>query len=294
MKTLKNLSVIILFVGFIFLTIYITKSYYVFNDLQYQEIVNKLLAEEKKRAIDSELVKQEKLPTKMFEIMFKKPTPWMGYTDDLTKDFNEKDKETEKEISLIKDENKELKKKISEINNKISITKNMNIENKKEEEKLNKSMDLSEIKILKNINDLQKEQDILVDNINSLTSTLKELDTFVIKTEPIKKTLSDELYEEYEKKLNNRNILQKKIDTLKLNYQSIKDKVTDAKDLQKISGKTSSDQLNGIRVLEKNLLDQKIKLTDELAKLNKKIEKNNDKIKSLNSITSFEINQYKN
>ena len=36
MKTLKNLSVIILFVGFIFLTIYITKSYYVFNDLQYQ------------------------------------------------------------------------------------------------------------------------------------------------------------------------------------------------------------------------------------------------------------------
>ena len=69
MKTLKNLSVIILFVGFIFLTIYITKSYYVFNDLQYQEIVNKLLAEEKKRAIDSELVKQEKLPTKMFEIL---------------------------------------------------------------------------------------------------------------------------------------------------------------------------------------------------------------------------------
>ena len=48
MKTLKNLSVIILFVGFIFLTIYITKSYYVFNDLQYQEIVNKLLAEEKR------------------------------------------------------------------------------------------------------------------------------------------------------------------------------------------------------------------------------------------------------
>ena len=142
MKTLKNLSVIILFVGFIFLTIYITKSYYVFNDLQYQEIVNKLLAEEKKRAIDSELVKQEKLPTKMFEIMFKKPTPWMGYTDDLTKDFNDNDKENEKQTSALKDENKDIKKRIAEISNKMTIIKNMSNSIKKEKDKLQKNLNL--------------------------------------------------------------------------------------------------------------------------------------------------------
>ena len=42
MKTLKNISVIILFVGLTFLTFYVTKSYYVFNDMNYKEIVNKI------------------------------------------------------------------------------------------------------------------------------------------------------------------------------------------------------------------------------------------------------------
>ena len=35
MKTLKNLSVIMLFFGLALLTMYITKSYYIFNDIEY-------------------------------------------------------------------------------------------------------------------------------------------------------------------------------------------------------------------------------------------------------------------
>ena len=81
MKTLKNLSVIILFVGIIFLTVYITKSHYAFNDMQYNEIVNKLLKEEKRRVLDNQLEIQKGIPTKLFNTMFSKPSPWMGYTD---------------------------------------------------------------------------------------------------------------------------------------------------------------------------------------------------------------------
>lgn len=290
MKTLKNLSVIILFVGFIFLTIYITKSYYVFNDLQYQEIVNKLLAEEKKRAIDSELVKQEKLPTKMFEIMFKKPTPWMGYTDDLTKDFNDDDKENEKQTSALKDENKDIKKRIAEISNKMTIIKNMSNSNKKEKDKLQKSLNLSDMRILKTINDLQKEQNNVVDNINKLSSKLKTLDIYVVNTEPIKDILSKELLAEYNKKLTDRINAQKRLEIENISYTNLKEKIKKNKTLQKKEGKEESNQINAIEISEKRLLNQKLDLTSELSKLNTKLDENNEKIKSINSITTMQIN----
>tara|TARA_E500000178_G_scaffold250079_1_gene246702 strand:+ start:2447 stop:3325 length:879 start_codon:yes stop_codon:yes gene_type:complete len=290
MKTLKNLSVIILFVGFIFLTIYITKSYYVFNDLQYQEIVNKLLAEEKKRAIDSELVKQEKLPTKMFEIMFKKPTPWMGYTDDLTKDFNDGDKENEKQTSALKDENKDIKKRIAEISNKMTIIKNMSNSNKKEKDKLQKSLNLSDMRILKTINDLQKEQNMVVDNINKLSSNLKTLDIYVVNTEPIKDILSKELLAEYNKKLADRINTQKRLEIENISYTNLKEKIKKSKTLQKKGGKEESNQINAIEISEKRLLNQKLDLTSELSKLNTKLDENNEKIKSINSITTMQIN----
>ena len=290
MKTLKNLSVIILFVGFIFLTIYITKSYYVFNDLQYQEIVNKLLAEEKKRAIDSELVKQEKLPTKMFEIMFKKPTPWMGYTDDLTKDFNDTDKENQKQTSALKDENRDIKKRIAEISNKMTIIKNMSNSNKKEKDKLQKSLNLSDMRILKTINDLQKEQNEIVDNINKLSSNLKTLDIYVVNTEPIKDLLSKELLAEYNKKLADRTNTQKRLEIENISYTNLKEKIKKTKTLQKKEGKEESNQINAIEISEKRLLNQKLDLTSELSKLNAKLDENNEKIKSINSITTMQIN----
>ena len=290
MKTLKNLSVIILFVGFIFLTIYITKSYYVFNDLQYQEIVNKLLAEEKKRAIDSELVKQEKLPTKMFEIMFKKPTPWMGYTDDLTKDFNDTDKENQKQTSALKDENRDIKKRIAEISNKMTIIKNMSNSNKKEKDKLQKSLNLSDMRILKTINDLQKEQNEIVDNINKLSSNLKTLDIYVVNTEPIKDLLSKELLAEYNKKLADRTNTQKRLEIENISYTNLKEKIKKNKTLQKKEGKEESNQINAIEISEKRLLNQKLDLTSELSKLNAKLDENNEKIKSINSITTMQIN----
>ena len=290
MKTLKNLSVIILFVGFIFLTIYITKSYYVFNDLHYQEIVNKLLAEEKKRAINSELVKQEKLPTKMFEIMFKKPTPWMGYTDDLTKDFNDDDKENEKQTSALKDENKDIKKRIAEISNKMTIIRNMSNSNKKEKDKLQKSLNLSDMRILKTINDLQKEQNNVVDNINKLSSKLKTLDIYVVNTEPIKDLLSKELLAEYNKKLADRTNTQKRLEIENISYTNLKEKIKKNKTLQKKEGKEESNQINAIEISEKRLLNQKLDLTSELSKLNAKLDENNEKIKSINSITTMQIN----
>jgi len=290
MKTLKNLSVIILFVGFIFLTIYITKSYYVFNDLQYQEIVNKLLAEEKKRAIDSELVKQEKLPTNMFEIMFKKPTPWMGYTDDLTKDFNDTDKENQKQTSALKDENRDIKKRIAEISNKMTIIKNMSNSNKKEKDKLQKSLNLSDMRILKTINDLQKEQNEIVDNINKLSSNLKTLDIYVVNTEPIKDLLSKELLAEYNKKLADRTNTQKRLEIENISYTNLKEKIKKNKTLQKKEGKEESNQINAIEISEKRLLNQKLDLTSELSKLNAKLDENNEKIKSINSITTMQIN----
>ena len=136
--------------------------------------------------------------------MFKKPTPWMGYTDDLTKDFNDGDKENEKQTSALKDENKDIKKRIAEISNKMTIIKNMSNSNKKEKDKLQKSLNLSDMRILKTINDLQKEQNMVVDNINKLSSNLKTLDIYVVNTEPIKDILSKELLAEYNKKLADR------------------------------------------------------------------------------------------
>ena len=287
MKTLKNISVIILFVGLTFLTFYVTKSYYVFNDMNYKEIVNKLIAEEKKRTIDSELVIQDTLPTNMFEIMFKKPSPWMGYTDELTKDFNKKDNETQKEITELENESKENKRKIIEINNKIEITNEMIKENRKEEEKLLKKDKISESLIIEKITKLQKKQEFIIDDINFIKPELKELNSIVSKTEPIKNKLTEKEMIEYQRKVIKRKLLYDKIKSKFDSYQNIKKTLSEMKRTK--YNQTENDLQNSIILLGKKLFNQKLKLIAELAKVNKKIEKNNNKIKSINSIVSFKV-----
>ena len=287
MKTLKNISVIILFVGLTFLTFYVTKSYYVFNDMNYKEIVNKLIAEEKKRTIDSELVIQDTLPTNMFEIMFKKPSPWMGYTDELTKDFNKKDNETQKEITELENESKENKRKIIEINNKIEITNEMIKENRKEEEKLLKKDKISESLIIEKITKLQKKQEFIIDDINFIKPELKELNSIVSKTEPIKNKLTEKEMIEYQRKVIKRKLLNDKIKNKFDSYQDIKKTLSEMKRTK--YNQTENDLQNSIILLGKKLFNQKLKLIAELAKVNKKIYKNNNKIKSINSIVSFKV-----
>ena len=289
MKTLKNISVIILFLGLIFLTVYVTKSYYVFNDIQYKEIVNKLLAEEKKRAIDSEVTRQDKLPSNMFEIMFNKPSPWMGYSDDLTKDFNKKDKEQQQEITILEEENKKFKKEIVNVNNKLSIIKNIVKENKKDEEKLNKDTDSSLAKLFSRINILQKNQDSIIDEINFIKSEIRDLDSQILKTDPNKNDVGPLSIINYKRKVIKRKILDKKLQDKYKNYSEIKKLITKAKKSTK--DKDNSTKTDSIKLLGTNLLNQQLKLTKELSNLSKKLEKNNNKIKGINSIASFQINQ---
>lgn len=286
MKTLKNISVIILFVGLTFLTFYITKSYYVFNDMNYKDIVNKLIAEEKKRTIDSELVRQDKLPTNMFEIMFKKPSPWMGYSDDLTKDFNKKDNIKQKEIDILENKNKENKKKIIEINNKIAITNDMIKENDKEEKKLLKNKKLSEEINLKKITDLLKKQEFIIDDINLIKPELKKLNSIVTRTEPIKNELNEEEFDEYKRKIVRRKILYDKIKSKFDSYQYNKKTLSKLK-LDNYNQKDNKSE--SIILLGKKIFNQKLNLISELSNINKKIEKNNNKIKSINTIMSFEV-----
>lgn len=87
-KIIRNLSIVIIFIGFLLLSSYITKSYYVFNDIEYKNIYEKIIEEEKRRK--NEQVKnnlEDKKPTVVFKNMFQHPTPWMGYTDEPTKDY---------------------------------------------------------------------------------------------------------------------------------------------------------------------------------------------------------------
>ena len=293
MKTLKNISVIILFLGLMLLTVYVTKSYYVFNDIQYKEIVNKLLAEEKKRAMDSEVIRQEKLPSNMFEIMFKKPSPWMGYSDDLTKDFNKKDKEDQQQISIIEEENKKIKEEIINVNNKITITKNMIKENKKEQQKLEKQLDkesgLSLTKLFSGISNLQKKQDSIIDEINFIKSEIRDLDSLILKTDPTKNALGPFAIINYKRKVIKRKTLDKRLQDKYKTYSEIKETITKIKESTK--DKDKSNKTESLKLLGKNLLNQQLKLTEELSELNKKLEKNNNKIKAINSIVSFQINQ---
>ena len=70
----------------------------------------------------------------------------------------------------------------------------------------------------------------------------------------------------------------------------MKQKIKKNKTLQKNEGKEESNQINAIEISEKRLLNQKLDLTSELSKLNTKLDENNEKIKSINSITTMQIN----
>ena len=160
-KIIRNISVIIIFFGFMLLSSYITKSYYVFNDVEYEKVIDKIIKEEKRRKIKVTKEDNVERPTLIFKNMFQNPSPWMGYTDELTKDYMEtqenfanisnpnndfatqyKSSLSEKEIKNIQskiDRNKETYKKIRKVNEGLSeqfkILSNhiKNFESKKED-----------------------------------------------------------------------------------------------------------------------------------------------------------------
>ena len=143
------------------LSSYITKSYYVFNDVEYEKVIEKIIKEEKRRKIKVTKEDNVERPTLIFKNMFQNPSPWMGYTDELTKDYMEtqenfanisnpnndfatqyKSSLSEKEIKNIQskiDRNKETYKKIRKVNEGLSeqfkILSNhiKNFESKKED-----------------------------------------------------------------------------------------------------------------------------------------------------------------
>ena len=55
------------------------------------------------------------------------------------------------------------------------------------------------------------------------------------------------------------------------------------------SEKELSKDLDSLKILNKNLLDQRVDITSENKKLSKNILDNKNKIKSINTITSFEM-----
>lgn len=84
MNIIKNISVLFLFFGIIILTIYITKSYGYKIDDKYQN----------RRKLSLHDIYQKyksNRPNQMFNNMFENPSVWMGYTDDHSKNFNDKD-----------------------------------------------------------------------------------------------------------------------------------------------------------------------------------------------------------
>lgn len=84
MNIIKNISVLFLFFGIIILTIYITKSYGHKIDETYQT--------KRKLSLNDLYQKyQSNRPNQMFNNMFENPSIWMGYTDDNSKNFNDKD-----------------------------------------------------------------------------------------------------------------------------------------------------------------------------------------------------------
>ena len=197
MKTLRNLSVIILTTGIILLVIYITKSYYLFNDLEYREVVNKLIDEEKRRSVEKQLKYQKKIPTKVFKNMFVNPTPWMGYTDDITKDFNKEEskiseEKKKKKLSEIKTSNKKLQQQKNVNNEKISAVKKLIENNKKEVTNIKKKKDL-EIAVLKfnqiKLEKVKKESKTDED----LTEIEKDIKKNNLKLKSTKKELKDSL-----------------------------------------------------------------------------------------------------
>ena len=83
---------------------------------------------------------------------------------------------------------------------------------------------------------------------------------------------------------------QKRLEIENISYTNLKEKIKKSKTLQKKGGKEESNQINAIEISEKRLLNQKLDLTSELSKLNTKLDENNEKIKSINSITTMQIN----
>ena len=88
-KILRNMSVIVIFVGFLLLSSYYTKSMYLQDDIDYNNVIRTLIDEEKKRRLKKLDRKKEGRPSNIFKKMFQNPSPWMGYTDELSKDFLE-------------------------------------------------------------------------------------------------------------------------------------------------------------------------------------------------------------
>lgn len=153
----------------------------------------------------------------------------MGYSDDLTKDFNKKDKEQQQEITILEEENKKFKKEIVNVNNKLSIIKNIVKENKKDEEKLNKDTDSSLAKLFSRINILQKNQDSIIDEINFIKSEIRDLDSQILKTDPNKNDVGPLSIINYKRKVIKRKILDKKLQDKYKNYSEIKKLITKAK-----------------------------------------------------------------
>tara|TARA_B100000161_G_C33538959_1_gene409720 strand:+ start:825 stop:1124 length:300 start_codon:yes stop_codon:yes gene_type:complete len=73
MNIIRSISVLILFFGIIILTIYITRSYTLDQNLK--------SAPKKQTIHDIYLKKKSERPSKVFDKMFTDSSVWMGYTD---------------------------------------------------------------------------------------------------------------------------------------------------------------------------------------------------------------------
>ena len=73
MNIIRSMSVLILFFGIIILTIYITRSYTLDENLK--------VTPKKQTIHDIYLKKKSERPSKVFDKMFTDSSVWMGYTD---------------------------------------------------------------------------------------------------------------------------------------------------------------------------------------------------------------------
>ena len=272
-----------LFLGLALLTMYITKSYYIFNDIEYKDVLNKLIKEEKKRELDVKLYNQKRIPTKLYSNMFTKPTPWMGYTDDLTKDFIEDEKEDQDEINEIGENTKKLMKQSQKNSNKGEIIKKM-IDTKKTIE----TKEQLKTKLVKLLINLEKKELELKEEIKVLTTDIKDLNDFIGSIDP--KTEKDEsVLNDYKNMVIFRDDQRK---TLAQNKKDYEKTVQDIKDNKKLFEKTERELINekdASNLLEKKLENQDKKLIDDNKKIKKDIKKNDNKIKAIKTVKSFEL-----
>ena len=277
-----------LFLGLALLTMYITKSYYIFNDIEYKDVLDKLIKEEKKRDLDVKLYNQKRIPTKLYNNMFTKPTPWMGYTDDLTKDFIEDEKEDQDEINEIGENTKKLMKQSQTNSNKGEIIKKMIDTNKKEIKKTIETKEQLKTKLVKLLINLEKKEKELKEGIKVLTTDIKDLNDFIGSIDP--KTEKDEsVLNDYKNMVIFRDDQRK---TLAQNKKDYEKTVQDIKDNKKLFEKTERELINekdASNLLQKKLENQDKKLIDDNKKIKKEIKKNDNKIKAIKTVKSFEL-----